>query len=157
MPSDDTPSGQVLNSAITQFEQANVDIKVEVLTKAESGESGILNYLRSAQRVAPAVLPDVVFLDTQDLWRLVELGMVQPLTDTVALSPGRFYPFAYSAVEIGEELYGIPYASDIIHAASYGSSEETIPARATISPTTRDSLCRPKPSYTYTASPALTG
>ncbi len=128
MPSDDTPAGQVLNSAITQFEQANADIKVEVLTKAESGESGMLNYLRSAQRVAPAVLPDVVFLDTQDLWRLVELGMVQPLTDTVALSPGRFYPFAYSAVGIGDELYGVPYASDIIHAASLGSSERMMPA-----------------------------
>jgi ABC-type glycerol-3-phosphate transport system substrate-binding protein len=66
-------------------------------------------------------------LDTQDLWRLVELGMVQPLTDTVSLLPERFYPFAYSSVWIGEELYGIPYASDIIHSASVGSAEQTMP------------------------------
>jgi len=128
MPTDDTPAGQVLNSAITQFEQTNSDIKIEVQNKVETGESGILNYLRSAQRVAPAVLPDAVLLDTQDLWRIVELGMVQPLTDTVSLLPERFYPFAYSAVWIGDELYGIPYASDIIHSASFGSEEQKIPA-----------------------------
>ena len=127
-PSDETPSGQVVNSAITQFEQANTGIKVEVQTKAEAGEAGIFNYLRSAQKVAPAVLPDAVFLDTQDLWRLVELGMVQPLTDTVALRPERFYPFALSAARVGDELFGIPYASDIVHAAAFGVSGQTIPA-----------------------------
>ncbi|MCB0070795.1 MAG: hypothetical protein KDE20_05025 [Caldilineaceae bacterium] len=122
----DTAAAEVLATALQQFEQLYPASEVEFVVKQEEGVNGILNYLRSAQRVAPAILPDLVVLNSQDLWRAVDLGLVQPL-DTANLPVTQpIYPAALASARYQETIYGLPYAVDPLHAV--GAAEQTLPA-----------------------------
>lgn len=127
MATEETPAGQVIENAVTQFEQTHGGTKVEIHTKAETGTSDILNLLRSAQKVAPTILPDAVLMDAQDVWHLVELGMVPPLADTIELRLDAFYPFARASVLYNDDTYGIPYVADLLHAGSIDPTEGSMP------------------------------
>ena len=63
-PNPDTNAGRVLDAAMTQFKQANPNVTLDVKLKAEIGEAGLFQYLRSAQKVAPSILPDIIAIDT---------------------------------------------------------------------------------------------
>ncbi len=112
----DANAGNVLQAVYHQFEQANPGVHIDVHIKAESGEAGMFSYLRSAQRVAPTILPDLVLLDTQYLWQIAELDLVHPITFDDLGQHANFYPFALNAVTFKQQPYGIPYTADVIHA-----------------------------------------
>lgn len=111
----DAAPGNVLQAVYHQFEQANPGVHIDVHIKAESGAAGIFNYLRSAQRVAPTILPDLVLLDTQYLWQIAELDLVHPITFDDLGQNANFYPFALNAVTFKQQPYGIPYTADVLH------------------------------------------
>lgn len=106
-----------LAAAYEQFEQRHPDVHIEVQTKAEFGTTNLQNYLRSARLVAPSVLPDVILMDTQQLWRVVDLGLIAPITDTEGIDLSDMYPFAVEAATYAGGLYGIPYTADVLHLA----------------------------------------
>lgn len=112
----DTPAANILRGMILDFEQRHTEGAVEIAVKQQSGPNGMLSFLRSAQEVAPAVLPDVVVLDGQDLWRAVDLGLAKPLTADGLPEAERFFPAARDAVAYQDTVYGVPYAMDLIHA-----------------------------------------
>jgi ABC-type glycerol-3-phosphate transport system substrate-binding protein len=114
VPTPESPAAQVLEQAIDQFTADYPELPVEILPKADEGPASLLNYLRSGQQVAPAILPDLILLETQQLWQVAELGLVQPLTLT-QLAFQDFYPFARESVAINERSYGAPYFADLIH------------------------------------------
>lgn len=109
----------ILDVAYEQFEQMHPDVRIEVQTKAEVSTANLFNYLRSAHQVAPAILPDVILMDSQQLWRLADLGILPPLTSTGTIDLTDMYPFAMDAVMYDDTLYGIPYAADVIHLAQH--------------------------------------
>lgn len=110
-------AGDILASAFRQFEQNHPGVRVDVDVKAETGPASLFSYLRSAQRVAPSVLPDIILINTQSLWQLVDLGLVPPLPEDQTGRAGDFYQFSLDAVRYGGQIYGIPYAADTIHLA----------------------------------------
>ena len=110
-------AGGVLQAAFTQFEQAQPGMRVEVQTKAEFGTSSLFNYVRSARAVAPLVLPDVILIDTQQLWRIVDMDLIVPLSDAELGEMGDIYPFAIDSVRYNDHFYGIPYVADVSHLA----------------------------------------
>lgn len=112
----DANAGNVLQAMYRQFEQANPGVHIDVHIKAESGETSMFNYLRSAQRVAPTILPDLVLIDTQYLWQIVELDLVHPITLDSLGAKLNFYPFALNSVTFKQQQYGVPYVADLIHA-----------------------------------------
>ena len=122
----DTAAAEVLATALQQFEQLYPESEVEFVVKQEDGVNGVLNYLRSAQRVAPAILPDLVVLNSQDLWRAVDLGLVQPLDAANLPVAQPIYPVALAAARYQETLYGLPYALNPLHVV--GGAEQTLPA-----------------------------
>jgi len=126
-PTADTPTGRMLEPIIAQFGQIHPDVFLQIDVKAESGETNILRYLRSAQQNAPSILPDIAVLDTQQLWQLVDLGLVQPLGDDELGYLGDMYPVAVDAVTYQEVSYGLPYAMDLMHLAYDKNSVERLP------------------------------
>jgi len=126
-PDLETPDGRMLDPVIAQFEQAHPNIFLQIDIKAESGEANVLRYLRSAQQNAPSILPDLVLLDTQQLWQVVDLGLVQPLSDAETIYLVDMYPSAVDAITYQETSYGFPYAMDMMHLAYDRNSVKRLP------------------------------
>lgn len=117
--SDSSSFGAVTND----FKEANPGVELTILAKAETGPSSLHDYVQSASQVAPAILPDIVLIETQHLWPLVEQLNIPALTaDELGIHLESAYPFAQNAVAIQEQIYGIPYAASIIHMV-YASEE----------------------------------
>lgn len=122
-------AGDVLTTAIFQFQQAHPGVRVEVQVKAESGTAGLWPFLRTTQAVAPSALPDLVLLDTQHLWQGVDLGMIDALSEQELDAVEDFYPAALQGVRYDSRLLGIPYALDVIHVIYHTEeSEAALPA-----------------------------
>jgi maltose-binding protein MalE len=120
-------AAEVLTSAFLQFEQRHPGVRIDVQVKAESGQADIPSYLRSAQRVAPTILPDLVLIDSRQIWRLADLGLLSPMETTPMEYSTDFYPFAVDSVEYKGDAYGVPYAADVIHLAGFLDEEQPAP------------------------------
>lgn len=114
-PSDtSSPGGAVLAAQLTQFEQAHPNVVVETRVKADSGPGGLLHSLVTAYNVAPAVLPNVIALNRDDLASAAAAGLVVPLdkffpADTFS----DYYPFAQVLGRGSDsQLIGVPFAAD---------------------------------------------
>lgn len=105
----------LLADVLARFAQQHPDVHVQVAIKAEEGPASLFNYLRSAQRVAPAILPDLLLMEADQLRPLLELGMLSPLPLAELANPALIYPFARAAATVDEENYGVPYFADLLH------------------------------------------
>jgi len=101
------------------FEASQDDkVRVAVVPKPRYGKGGLLDFLRTAQPVAPAVLPDLVALDVSELEAAAAAGLLQPLDGLLDKSlTDKLYPFAVSAGEFGDRLLAVQYAADLDHLA----------------------------------------
>ncbi len=112
-PDDSTPGGPVLADQIAQFEAAHPGQNVEVRLKQAADEGGLLRSLETAYNVAPAILPDVMALQQDDLTSAAKAGLVIPLDDLLA--PGTlddYYPFAQTMSRVDGRVAGLPFAAD---------------------------------------------
>ena len=112
------PAGPVIAEQLDAFSATQGGkVRVQVERKARYGKGGLLDFLRSAQPVAPSVQPDLVALDVAELEEAVAAGVLQPLTpildDTVT---GNLYPFAKEAGQFDGQLYAVQFLSDFDHA-----------------------------------------
>lgn len=114
LPAAESEAAQLLSAAVENFAAQEPDLIVEIVPKSDRGQASLLNYLRSAQRVAPAILPDLILLDAQQLWQVAELGLIQPVTLTELVTAEGYYPFTLDAVTINDNLYGFPYFADLL-------------------------------------------
>jgi len=110
-------AGAILKQLFHQFEQENPSIKLDIQVKADVGTASLFNFLRSAQEVAPTILPDLVLINTEQLGQIVDLGMVAPLQDDELLPDDNFFAPARTAVRYHEQVVGVPYTIDVIHLA----------------------------------------
>ncbi len=113
-PDGNLPGSDVLASQLAQFELAHPQVRIETRVKASSGVGGLLHSLAAASNVAPAILPNVIALNRDDLAAAAAAGLVIPLgkffpADTQA----DYYPFAnaLSRNDAGERM-GLPFAAD---------------------------------------------
>lgn len=123
----DTPPMPLLADIYELFRRDHPDVHLDIQTKAETGESSILTYLRYAQRMAPTILPDVVLLNTEQLWQAAELGLIQPVDWNALTHTADFFQFARDAVSYQEQLIGIPYAADVLHLIYHTNQLEHAP------------------------------
>ncbi len=120
-------AGTLLTNAFHQFEQRNPSISLDIQVKAEGGSASLFNYLRSAQEVAPSILPDLVLINTQQLWQIVDLGLVVPLSDEEWGAEDDFFRVARDAVRYRAQPVGIPYALDLTHLVYNAAAVERAP------------------------------
>jgi hypothetical protein len=113
--SQETPPIALLQTVYDQFRRNHPEVHLEIQTKAESGESSLYAYLRNAQSMAPTILPDIVLLDTEQLWQAAELGLIQPVNWDALHHTNDFFQFARTAVNYQGHAIGIPYVADVVH------------------------------------------
>ena len=129
-PTQTITSGQILAEQVAVFEAANPEVEIEFVIKKPYGKGGILDFLLTTQSVVPALLPDLVFLDIDELDAAAQEGVVHPLNDLV--SPdlvGDLYPFAREAGTLDGLLYGLQFQANLDHLA-YNTGRLAIPPRS---------------------------
>ena len=129
-PTQTITSGQILAEQVAVFEAANPEVEIEFVIKKPYGKGGILDFLLTTQSVVPALLPDLVFLDIDELDAAAQAGVVHPLNDLV--SPdlvGDLYPFAREAGTLDGLLYGLQFQANLDHLA-YNTGRLAIPPRS---------------------------
>ena len=114
-PGAQQPGGAILQEYITDFELSHGSkVRITPVIKAKYGKGGLLDYLRTAQSVAPSVLPDIVTIDLAELEPAAELGALRPLDGLIEdETAARLYPFARTAGRIGGQLLALPFAADM--------------------------------------------
>jgi len=99
-----------LGTQVADFDRASREINVEVLVKKGTGSGGLYHLLSTASDVAPAIVPDLLILNRQDLPTAAREGLIQPLDDYIPSDAG-YFPTALEAMRTGEGLFGFPYVA----------------------------------------------
>ncbi len=108
-----TPASDLLAARLSEFEQANPGLTIEVRIKEESGPGSLLESLATASQAAPGSLPDLASLGGASLHDASLKGLIVPLgerIDTPSLPD--WYPFAVEAAQVDGSLMGVPFAAD---------------------------------------------
>jgi ABC-type glycerol-3-phosphate transport system substrate-binding protein len=112
-PDEDTHGGKLFFDQIKNFEEEYPDVDIQIRVKDEDGPAGLLETLTAANAAAPSALPDIVALDPVSLNTAALKGIVIPLKGIYAApSLPDWYQHAVDSVYIGENFFGIPFASD---------------------------------------------
>ncbi len=123
LPAEDNAAYQVLQRQLDEFARTADGTPSQIVVKQDRGSGGLLDLLRAASPVAPAVLPDIIALDATDLETAARSGLIQPIgTLLPAELIDDLYPFARELGSLNGELYGAPYSADLEHLATSSST-----------------------------------
>jgi ABC-type glycerol-3-phosphate transport system substrate-binding protein len=115
-PVGEDEASQILAQHLAQLSEANPNIEVEAILKAPSGQGGVLDFLLTAQKAAPAILPDVVALNGNELGVALRAGLLQPMDGLLPEDLiNDLYPFATEGGMVEDSLYAVQFESDIEH------------------------------------------
>jgi len=114
-PEGSNAASDILRDAYVNFEATHPNVSVNVEPKSEQGGATLYEYISSAYKVAPSILPDIIMLDSQQLWAIADLGLIPPLSAEEVTALDDVYPFAQEAVAYKDNIYGIPYVANILH------------------------------------------
>jgi len=127
-PLEDSSAGSVIEGAFFQFEQNHPGLSLDVQIKTEFGQTGFLSYLRAAQRVAPSIMPDLILVHSSQLWQIADLGIVPALEPHEGLDHDAYFPFAVEAITYRDQVYGVPYAANVLHSVVNAETFDAPPA-----------------------------
>ncbi len=116
-PAEGTVANDVLNSQFESFRLTYSSYSLDIRRKRMSGLGGILSTLRTAQPVAPGAIPDLTLMRRSELLTAATEGLIMPLTDWIPpdLVGTNLFPGVLALGEIDGELYGLPYAINVVH------------------------------------------
>ena len=101
----------VLEQQWLAFRSARPDVTLTIEQKAVQGQGGILNYLRAGRNVAPAALPDLIALPTNQLATAANEELIYPIGDWLdSQVVDNLYPAAKRLGQVDDELIGYPFA-----------------------------------------------
>jgi ABC-type glycerol-3-phosphate transport system substrate-binding protein len=120
-------------------------VRIEPVLKAKYGKGGLLDYLRTAQPVAPTLMPDIVSIDTAELEQAASLGLLQPLDRLldVRLIAG-LYPFARDVGVFDGRQLAVQFVADLDHTV-YDRAQIIVP------PSNWNTLLANKTRYAFPA------
>jgi ABC-type glycerol-3-phosphate transport system substrate-binding protein len=109
-------AGSFINNSLRDFERTHPDIDLNVVLKKPSGKGGILDFLRTSNKVAPTILPDVVILNTTDLTPAYTEGLIQSLNDKLDRSIVQdLLPAARRMGTVDNNLVAVPLGLEMEH------------------------------------------
>jgi len=126
----DADAGQtVLQAQYESFAADQQGFEAQYVTKAPSGESGIVEFLVTASYAAPSIMPDIAIVDPFELEPLVSAGLAQPVQGLLAEELMEdLYPFARGSCTFDGQLMGVQFEADIEHLIYYTGALEEAPA-----------------------------
>jgi ABC-type glycerol-3-phosphate transport system substrate-binding protein len=126
----DVAGGQLLNSQLASFDASHPNIQLNVEIKIPTGQGGTLSYLRTGRNVAPAILPDLIILPTDQVSKAAAENLIYPLDDLLTEDMlADLYPSAASFAQTNGIYYGYPFAlTNLSHIVSSSAITQTVPA-----------------------------
>jgi ABC-type glycerol-3-phosphate transport system substrate-binding protein len=129
-PTETITSGQILLEQVTAFQNLHADVRIDFQIKKPYGKGGILDYLLTTEAVVPTLLPDLVYLDIEELGAAVQAEVVQPLDNLIPADlASDLFPFARQAGTLNGQLYGVQVQADLDHLV-YNTGQLTVPPRS---------------------------
>lgn len=129
-PTETITSGQILAQQALILETAHPDVRVQFIPKKPYGKGGILDFLLTTEAVVPGLLPDLVFIDVDELGAAVAAEIVQPLEDLIPPDLiSDLYPSSREAGTFDGQLYGLQFQADLDHLV-YDTGKLTVPPRS---------------------------
>ncbi len=120
-------AGTFISNNLRNFERTHADINVDVILKKPTGKGGALDFLRTANKVAPTILPDIVILNATDLNNAYNEELVQSLDDKLDRSIAQdLLPAARKAGTVDGNLVGVPLGLQMEHTV-YNTGTFTAP------------------------------
>ena len=108
--------GGFVENNLRQFERDNPGVSVELQVKKTTGKGGVLDFLRTAGQVAPAILPDVAIINAVDLYQAQTEGLVQSLDGRLDRSIVQdLLPAARRMGTVDGTLVGVPLGLEMEH------------------------------------------
>jgi maltose-binding protein MalE len=105
-----------LETQVERFNSTNEEYAIELRLKPHRGLGSILTTMTAAQPVAVAAQPDLILLRRDDLVKAAESGLIFSLDEWVPDTlRGDLLLNTISLGQIGETLYGLPYAINLEH------------------------------------------
>jgi ABC-type glycerol-3-phosphate transport system substrate-binding protein len=139
-PNAGTPSANLLEERLADFEAEHPGLEIEVRLKAEEGEASLLNALAVTSLAAPSALPDLIALSRPALEAAALKGLLRPMDGlTTILEDPDWYGYARQLAQIENIDYGLPFAGNILaifHRADFGEFsnwEEILASEALLS------------------------
>jgi len=127
-PSDQPQVAELLNEQLNGFViEHNQPLTIEFRLRRYADAGGILNTIRTANKVAPGGLPDITLVRREDLPILIQEGLALPLEGHLSSSiMGDLFPPALQAGRVQNQLYAIPYLLEIQLLAYYADDDQPI-------------------------------
>ncbi len=114
-PQLDSAASKLLRDRITEFEQANKDVFIQVRVKPATGPTGILESLSITSGAAKAAMPSVVALSRSDLETAVARNLIYPFDAYSTNIDGEdWYQYARELAVVGGSSYGLPFVGDAL-------------------------------------------
>lgn len=108
---------------VAAFQATHPDMAIEVLLKKRDGKGGIRDFLTSASAVAPAVVPDLIALDTKTLLDIGREELLVPLDGLLSQALlDDLYPFATQSCMLDQRLMCVQFQANVEHAV-YNTSK----------------------------------
>lgn len=120
----------ILNAQLAAYRNNHPDVQLTIEQKAVSGQSGILNYLRTGRAVAPTILPDLIAIPVDQLAPALNEQLIYPMDDLVeAALLEDLYPAALDLVLQDNRVSGYPFVVTGLPQLAYNSETvtQTIP------------------------------
>jgi ABC-type glycerol-3-phosphate transport system substrate-binding protein len=122
-------TGQILAQEVAAFE-ADHELRVEFVLKKPHGKGGMLDYLLTTAAVVPDLLPDLAFVDMDDLTAAAQGHVVQPLDDLLPQTlTADLYAFARRGATFDNRLMALQFQADLDHLV-YNTGEMAAPPRS---------------------------
>jgi ABC-type glycerol-3-phosphate transport system substrate-binding protein len=124
LPLDSEAVQRIFEQQVLAFEATHPGLTIEVLHKKPDGKGGIQDFLTTASAVAPAMVPDLIAIDTRILPEVARKGLIVPLD---GLFPAQvladLYPFAIEAGTVDDQLMGVQFEVSSVEHAIYNPSK----------------------------------
>ena len=127
-PGLETESASLFQQRVDDFSDLNPGIQIKVRVKALRGPGGILDTLDTAQDAAPLVMPDVVVLPHSGMEEAAKKGVINALEGYTEFDEElEWFAFSRDLSMVDEQIFGIPFAADILVFAYKSDTIESPP------------------------------
>ncbi len=116
----------ILNAQLAAYRTNHPEVEITIEQKSISGQSGILNYLRTGRPVAPTILPDLIAIPIDQLGAALSEELIYPLDGLIETSfLEDLYPAALELVLKDSQVSGYPFALTGLPHLAYNSEVVT--------------------------------
>lgn len=116
----------ILNMQLAAYRTNHPDLEIIVEQKLVTGQSGILNYLRTGRTVAPSILPDLIAVPIDQLGPALAEELIYPIDGLVETSLLEdLYPAALNLVLVDNQISGYPFVLTGLPHLAYNSETVT--------------------------------